>query len=69
MVDEKTINVEGMTCTGCEDSIQRALGRLEGVVDAKADHEAGTVAVRFDADVVGNDDLEERIRAAGYEVA
>lgn len=68
MVEERTIGVAGMTCTGCEESIQKALGRLDGVEDARADHEQGEVAVRYDSGRVTDADIEERIRAAGYDV-
>lgn len=69
MVQEQTIAVEGMTCAGCEEAIQRALGRLDGVLRSSADHQAGQVEVRFDPERVSDDELAERIRAAGYEVA
>lgn len=68
MAQEQTIAVEGMTCTGCEEAIQRALGRLDGVLRSSADHQAGRVEVRFDPARVSGDDLAERIRAAGYDV-
>lgn len=34
------IPVEGMTCEGCERTVQSALGSLGGVRTADADHEA-----------------------------
>lgn len=68
MVEERTITVQGMTCGGCEQSIQKALSRLDGVEDARASHEDGTVTVRFDSGRVDDDALAGRIRAAGYEV-
>lgn len=68
MIDEHTITVEGMTCTGCEQSVQRAVGRLDGVETASADHTAGRVTVRFDGDIVSEDDIAARIQEAGYTV-
>lgn len=69
MTEERTITVDGMTCTGCEESIQRAVGRLGGIEFVQADHRAGTVAVRYEAEATDQDAISERIREAGYTVA
>jgi copper chaperone len=61
------IPVEGMTCEGCERTVQSALGALEGVRTADADHEAKRVRVSFDADQVDEQRLREAIAGAGYE--
>lgn len=67
-MERKTISVTGMSCTGCEQSVENALETVDGVTRVEADHEGGSVAV-----VVGeetpDDDLTEAIRDAGYEVA
>ncbi len=68
MIDEHSITVEGMSCTGCEESVQRAVGGLDGVETVSADHAAGRVTVRFDGDAVSEDDIAERIREAGYTI-
>lgn len=61
------LQVEGMTCTGCEQRIGNALRRLEGVRGAAADHTTGRVEARVRP---GTDpqSLAERITAAGYTV-
>lgn len=64
---ERTLQVEGMDCAGCANRLGVALGRLEGVVRAKADHEAGRVAVRFDPERVSEERIKERIRSAGFD--
>lgn len=45
-----TLTVSGMTCGGCEENVVTALRDVEGVEDASADHESGTVEVEGDAD-------------------
>lgn len=67
MAVERTLEVEGMDCAGCANRLGVALGRLEGVVRAKADHEAGRVAVRFDPERVSEERIKERIRSAGFD--
>lgn len=69
MVVGTQVQVRGMDCSGCENRVRTALTRLEGVIKAEADHRSGSVGVRFDEDRVSEDDVKERIRAAGYEVA
>lgn len=63
------LKVEGMTCSGCENRVKTSVNRLEGVVKASADHKSGDVVVRFDEARVSEDQIKDRIRAAGYEVA
>jgi len=59
-----TIDVEGMSCAGCEQNVEDALGTVPGVTDATADNERGTATVHGDADP---DDLITAIEDAGYE--
>jgi copper chaperone len=49
-----TLQVEGMTCGGCEQSVRQAVERVPGVNEAAADHQAGVVSVRMleSADIV-----------------
>ncbi|MDP9443935.1 MAG: cation transporter [Actinomycetota bacterium] len=63
-----TLQVEGMSCAGCEHRLGVALQRLEGVQDATADHRTGTVRVRFDPDATGTEALVDRVVTAGYHV-
>lgn len=67
MVEQRTIQVDGMSCGGCEDAVENALRTLDGVHRVEADHEAGTVAVATDSGV-SDDDLGSTIHDAGYEV-
>lgn len=69
MASEKALRVEGMDCTGCENRVRTAVSRLEGVIKAKADHKSARVEVRFDDGRVSEEEIKERIRAAGYVVA
>ncbi|MCE7903775.1 MAG: heavy-metal-associated domain-containing protein [Gammaproteobacteria bacterium PRO9] len=61
-------NVQGMTCGGCERSVQNALTSHKGVKTAKADRTANKVSVEFDPAVIQKDAIAKAIVAAGYEV-
>ena len=60
-----TLDVSGMSCTGCESTVEAAVSELAGVQSVDADHEAGTVTVESDVD---EEAVEEAIRDTGYEV-
>lgn len=63
------LHVTGMTCTACEQRIQRALAQVEGVVRSTADHRAAQVKVVFDPTKTSAEAVQSRIQQAGYEVA
>ncbi|MGH3570620.1 MAG: heavy-metal-associated domain-containing protein [Pseudonocardiaceae bacterium] len=65
---EMNVQVDAMTCTGCEQRIGTALRRIEGVHDVVADHATGGVRVRFDPEVTVTDAVTERITLAGFTV-
>lgn len=62
-----TLQVEGMSCTGCEHRIGNTLRRVEGVREAGADHITGRVRVRVGPGV-NPETLAAKIIAAGYTV-
>lgn len=56
-----------MACDGCEQNVETALQRLDGVSRVEADHEDGAVEVVADDDVA-DEALQAAVRDAGYEV-
>ena len=56
----------GMRCGGCEAVVERALWSVPGVMSAKADYAAGSVAVDFDPAAAGEARLIAACKAAGY---
>ncbi|HAQ65609.1 MAG TPA: hypothetical protein DCR43_07145 [Bacteroidales bacterium] len=63
------IKVEGMTCTGCEKTIIKALRTTPGVADAAASWEAGIAKAQYDPAVATQDAIKAAIEAKGYKVA
>jgi len=63
------VRVTGMTCTACEQRIEKALARVEGVVQSAADHRAARVRVMFDPADTSASDVRSCIERAGYVVA
>jgi len=65
VAENVTLQVEGMTCTGCEQRLGNALRRVDGVREATVDHRTGQVPVRFDPAVT---DRAAQIDTVGYSV-
>lgn len=64
---EIIINVEGMSCNGCENRIQNAVKTIEGVENVIANHTNGTVTVTLNKEV-DVDVIKEKIEDIGFEV-
>ena len=58
--------VEGMTCSGCERTIQRVVGNIEGVKSSKADLKSSTVSVEYDPEKVSIDKIRSAVNGVGY---
>ncbi len=61
------LSVEGMTCASCVARVERALGKVEGVVEASVNLATERATVRYQPGLAP-EALEEAIRRAGYEV-
>jgi copper chaperone len=58
--------VEGMTCSGCERTVQKVIENIEGIKNSKADLKSSTVSVEFDPAKVTIDKIKSAINAVGY---
>lgn len=68
-VVEAALSIEGMTCTGCEHSVNHALTSTDGVISASSSFESGTASIRFDQTKVSLDDLAKAVEIeTGYKV-
>lgn len=67
-MERKQIAVDGMSCDGCEQNVENALQRVEGVTRSDADHDVDTVEVVVE-DGVSDADIRAAIEGAGYDVA
>ena len=62
-----SVEVDGMTCGGCETMISDALKKVDGVVEASASHTEKTATVKVKAGSVTEAKVIETITKAGYE--
>ena len=66
---ETVLNVEGMTCEGCENAIKAGLETLEGVQEVESSHEEGWTRVKYDTTVITLEEISQKIGETGYTVA
>lgn len=66
--DTRTVVLEvpGMTCNFCPITIRKALEKVPGVIDAKADYGTKTATVVFDPDETDVAELTTATANAGY---
>ncbi len=62
------LNVEGMSCSHCENSVKKAVGALNGVHNVTVDLKAKKVSVEFDAEKVSIETIKDTIEDQGYDV-
>ncbi|HUV73193.1 MAG TPA: heavy metal translocating P-type ATPase, partial [Anaerolineae bacterium] len=66
---EVVLPITGMTCANCALTIERSLGKTQGVKEAKVNLASEKAVVSYDPSLVGGDGLVGSIRKAGYDVA
>lgn len=62
------ISINGMTCTGCEQTIQAGISGLDGVESVKATFTDGKAVVVFDPGKADTVKMKEIITGKGYTV-
>jgi copper chaperone CopZ len=62
------LQVEGMTCTGCENAIENNIKGINGVVMVEANHKEGTTTVEFDSTLTDKNSFVTAIKSSGYQL-
>jgi copper chaperone CopZ len=62
------IKITGMTCTGCEQTIQDAVAKLNGITSIKANHSEGIAIIEFDSTLTDTNEIKLSINNTGYSV-
>ncbi|RZN61454.1 MAG: copper-translocating P-type ATPase [Methanonatronarchaeia archaeon] len=65
---EVSLEIGGLSCASCAESVERALVEVDGVDRADVNLMSESASVSFDPDVVDVDDLVEVVEVSGYEV-
>ena len=64
----KIINVDGITCEHCVDTIKEAVEILDGVFSVDVDIEKKQGVVEFDEKIAKAEDLIDKIEEVGFKV-
>lgn len=63
-----TLNVSGMSCMGCVNSVKNLLGAVDGVQNVEIDLASGRVEIQYDATRGNVDAMRQAIEDGGYKV-
>lgn len=64
----KVIKVDGMSCDHCNNTIESALAKINGVRTAEVDLDKNEVRVDYNDELVSTKDLHDAIEDQGYDV-
>lgn len=62
------VSIGGMTCLGCEQTIQKNVSKLEGIKSVKASFTVGNALIEYYPDMVDSLKIKEAITGSGYTV-
>ncbi len=68
-MQKANFKIVGMTCAACAAHIQKAVERMEGVVEANLNFATEKLNVAYDPNLIDSQQIIEKIRAVGYDVA
>ena len=64
---KKTLNVEGMTCSSCSQTVEKAVQNLQGVSLSNVNLATEKLTVSYDPSVLNLGDITKTVSEAGYE--
>jgi Uncharacterized conserved protein len=65
-IRRERIKVYEMTCTSCENRVEKAVKKLDGVLNAKASFSGQYVDVEFDDELCSTGKIKAAVKSAGY---
>jgi len=66
--ETKILNVEGMSCSHCENAVKKSVGGLDGVSSVSVDLKGKKVTVEFNPEKVTVNAIKDTIEDQGYDV-
>ncbi|WP_293707686.1 cation-translocating P-type ATPase [uncultured Parabacteroides sp.] len=67
-IESKVLPVLEMSCAVCANNVESTVGALSGVEEATVNFAANTLSVRFRPSVITLQQIQEAVRAAGYDL-
>ena len=63
-----TLTINGMKCTGCSQRVERALKNTDGIKDASVDLDSRKAKISYNKDEISVQQICETITDVGFEV-
>lgn len=60
------VSIGGMSCSGCEQTIQNNVGKLEGIKSVKASFTAGNAIIEYYPSIADTVKIKEAVTGSGY---
>ncbi|HHV08766.1 MAG TPA: copper-translocating P-type ATPase [Clostridiales bacterium] len=64
--NSRTLQIEGMTCAACAKTVEKAVGKLEGVIEANVNFATEKLNVVYVGSKVNTSDIKSAVEKAGY---
>lgn len=64
-----TLDIKGMTCTGCEATVKNAANGVNGVLEAEASYDTGKASIKYDQSKTDRQAIVAAINKTGFTVA
>lgn len=70
MAEARTLSyhVEGIVCAACAEDMERLLGEVEGVTEARVDYAEGTLELTYDPDTIDERAAYSAARRLGFKL-
>ena len=68
MIQQSVINIQGMTCMGCVNSVKNALKNQPGIIEIDVTLDPSQATIQYDSATISVERLKEAILDAGFEV-
>jgi Cu+-exporting ATPase len=63
----KTFKIQGMSCAACARAAERAVKKLDGVIEANVNFATEKLTCTYDERKIALEDIKNAIKKAGYE--
>jgi copper chaperone CopZ len=67
-VEKYNVKIEGMTCTGCEQTIQNVVSGFEGIKKVEASYEKGYAIIEAEEGKLDTLAIKEKVSESGYQI-
>lgn len=65
-MEKVSVKIQGMTCAACSTKVERALKKMEGVIEANVNLALEKATVEYDPGLINVEDISGRISSLGY---